>query len=195
MISISCPTKICRRHYGGSCATSYEHSAAIQLLKSKSVGGCAACRCACSVTPSRHQPVPQRLWQFELFRHPLDSYIQIRLRRAAREGQSPDSDRLPQSSDQSRSVQIHTVLTDSGIQFADLLKNRLGPTARWRPHMFDMLCDANSIELRLTKPSHPWTNGQVETDEPNPQRGDRATLPLQHAWPTQSAHPRLPDGL
>ncbi len=28
--------------------------------------------------------------------------------------------------------------------------------------MFDMLCDANSIEHRLTKPNHPWTNGQVE---------------------------------
>ena len=27
---------------------------------------------------------------------------------------------------------IHTVLTDNGIQFADLPKNRKGPTARWR---------------------------------------------------------------
>jgi Integrase core domain len=57
---------------------------------------------------------------------------------------------------------IHTVLTDNGIQFTDLPKNRLGPRARWRVHMFDMLCDANGIERRLTKPNHPWTNGQVE---------------------------------
>src|SRR6202162_20325 len=57
---------------------------------------------------------------------------------------------------------IHTVLTDNGIQFTDLPKNRLGPTARWRVHMFDMLCDANGIEHKLTKPNHPWTNGQVE---------------------------------
>ena len=57
---------------------------------------------------------------------------------------------------------IHTVLTDNGIQFTDLPKNRLGPTARWRVHMFDMLCQANGIEHRLTKPNHPWTNGQVE---------------------------------
>ena len=57
---------------------------------------------------------------------------------------------------------IHTVLTDNGIQFTDLPKNRLGPTARCRAHMFDMLCDTNSIEHRLTKPNHPWTNGQVE---------------------------------
>ena len=27
---------------------------------------------------------------------------------------------------------------------------------------FDMICEANGIEHRLTKPSHPWTNGQVE---------------------------------
>jgi hypothetical protein len=39
---------------------------------------------------------------------------------------------------------IHTVLTDNGIQFTDLPKNRLGPTARWRARMFDMLCDANA---------------------------------------------------
>jgi Integrase core domain len=57
---------------------------------------------------------------------------------------------------------IHTVLTDNGIQFTDLPKNRLWLTARWRVHMFDMLCDANGIEHRLTKPNHPWTNGQVE---------------------------------
>lgn len=25
-----------------------------------------------------------------------------------------------------------------------------------------MICDANGIEHRLTKPNHPWTNGQVE---------------------------------
>ena len=32
---------------------------------------------------------------------------------------------------------IHTILTDNGIQFADLPKNRNGPTARWRGHPFD----------------------------------------------------------
>jgi transposase-like protein len=57
---------------------------------------------------------------------------------------------------------LFVALTDNGIQFTDLPKNRLGPTARWRAHMFDMLCDTNSIEHRLTKPNHPWTNGQVE---------------------------------
>ena len=57
---------------------------------------------------------------------------------------------------------IHTILTDNGIQFCDLPKNRLGPTARWSTHMFDLLCRASGIEHRLTKPNHPWTNGQVE---------------------------------
>ena len=27
---------------------------------------------------------------------------------------------------------------------------------------FDMICEANGIEHRLTKPNPPWTNGQVE---------------------------------
>ena len=57
---------------------------------------------------------------------------------------------------------IHTVLTDNGIQFADLPKNRKGPTARFRGHPFDRLCHRHGIQHRLTKPNHPWTNGQVE---------------------------------
>lgn len=57
---------------------------------------------------------------------------------------------------------IHTILTDNGIQFADLPKNRNGATATFRGHPFDRVCRANNIEHRLTKPNHPWTNGQVE---------------------------------
>ena len=49
-----------------------------------------------------------------------------------------------------------------GIQFADLPKNRKGPTARFRGHPFDRICLLHSIDHRLTKPNHPWTNGQVE---------------------------------
>ena len=55
---------------------------------------------------------------------------------------------------------IHTVLTDNGIQFADLSKNRQGPTARFRGHPFDRLCHLHGIEHRLTKPNHPWTTGR-----------------------------------
>jgi transposase InsO family protein len=57
---------------------------------------------------------------------------------------------------------IHTVLTDNGIQFADLPKNRSKPTAMWRGHLFDRTCWQHDVEHRLTKPNHPWTNGQVE---------------------------------
>lgn len=55
---------------------------------------------------------------------------------------------------------IHTILTDNGIQFAEQPRNR--NTIISRPMRFDMICEANGIEHRLTKPNHPWTNGQVE---------------------------------
>jgi hypothetical protein len=31
-----------------------------------------------------------------------------------------------------------------------------------RVHRFDQICREHGIEHRLTKPNHPWTNGQVE---------------------------------
>jgi transposase InsO family protein len=55
-----------------------------------------------------------------------------------------------------------TVLTDNGIQLCDLPSRRNGPTARLRMHMFDRVSWENDIEHRLTKPHHPWTNGQFE---------------------------------
>ena len=57
---------------------------------------------------------------------------------------------------------IHTVLTDNGIQFTFPPRYADGPTARYMTHMFDMRCQENGIEHRLTKIKHPWTNGQVE---------------------------------
>jgi len=56
--------------------------------------------------------------------------------------------------------QVQTSLTDNGIQFAQQPQNR--NTACSRPMRFDMICDANGVEHLLTKPNHPWTNGQVE---------------------------------
>ncbi len=55
---------------------------------------------------------------------------------------------------------LHTILTDNGIQFAEQTRNR--DTVLSRMSRFDMICQANKIEHRLTKPNHPWTNGQVE---------------------------------
>ena len=72
---------------------------------------------------------------------------------------------------------IHTVLTDNreaiprrdvseadrGMAFADLPKNRNGPSRGYLgAHIFDRVCDENGIEHKLTKPYHPWTNGQAE---------------------------------
>jgi len=52
---------------------------------------------------------------------------------------------------------LHTILTDNGIQFTNREKDKLAFT-----HIFDRVCVQHSIEHRLTKPNHPWTNGQVE---------------------------------
>jgi transposase InsO family protein len=55
---------------------------------------------------------------------------------------------------------VHTILADSGFQFAEQPRNR--NTIYSRPMRFDMICEANGIEHRLTKPNHPWTNDQIE---------------------------------
>jgi transposase InsO family protein len=52
---------------------------------------------------------------------------------------------------------IHTVLTDNGIQFTNQARHQYA-----FQHIFDRVCDEHGIEHRLTKPNHPWTNGQVE---------------------------------
>jgi transposase InsO family protein len=57
---------------------------------------------------------------------------------------------------------IHTVLTDNGAQFCIQPRYRNGATARFMRHMFHIRCLEHGIEHRLTKPNHPWTNGQVE---------------------------------
>jgi len=58
---------------------------------------------------------------------------------------------------------IHTVLTDNGMAFADLPNNRNGASRRYLgAHIFDRVCTDNGIEHRLSKPYHPWTNGQAE---------------------------------
>jgi hypothetical protein len=49
--------------------------------------------------------------------------------------------------------QVHTIPTDNGIQFAEQPRNR--NTISSRPMRFDMICEANRIEHRLTNPNHP----------------------------------------
>jgi transposase InsO family protein len=53
---------------------------------------------------------------------------------------------------------IHTVLTDNGVAFTP------NASTRWdlSRHISDRVCDEHGIEHKLTKPYHPWTNGQAE---------------------------------
>jgi transposase InsO family protein len=86
---------------------------------------------------------------------------------------------------------IHTVLSDNGIQFADLPKNRKGPTARFRGHPFDRTCLLHGIDHRLTKPNHPWTNGQVERMNRTIKRGHGSALPLRQSRSATHSSQRL----
>lgn len=53
----------------------------------------------------------------------------------------------------SSSYRVHTILAESGIHFAEQPWNR--NTIYSRPMRVDVICEANSIEHRLTKPNHP----------------------------------------
>ena len=60
---------------------------------------------------------------------------------------------------------LHTVLTDNGMAFADLPKNRgRHPEieAIFGGHIFDRVCREHGITHKLTEPYYPWTNGQAE---------------------------------
>src|SRR3954463_3342831 len=66
---------------------------------------------------------------------------------------------------------VHTVLTDNGTHFttpgntasaAPLIKAALDAGETVWAHAFEYACAQNDIDHRLTKPYHPWTNGQVE---------------------------------
>jgi transposase InsO family protein len=66
---------------------------------------------------------------------------------------------------------VHTVLTDNGTHFTDPTGDGWTPEdieamraekVLFRCHAFEAACADLDIEHRLTKPRHPWTNGQVE---------------------------------
>lgn len=66
---------------------------------------------------------------------------------------------------------IHTVLNDNGTQFTTPGSKRSAVTEIraaieagevFRAHAFELACARADIDHRLTKPNHPWTNGQVE---------------------------------
>jgi transposase-like protein len=66
---------------------------------------------------------------------------------------------------------VHTVLTDNGTHFTDPTGDGWTPKdiramraegVLLRCHSFEAACADLDIDHRLTKPLHPWTNGQVE---------------------------------
>ena len=66
---------------------------------------------------------------------------------------------------------IHTVLTDNGTHFttpgnkasaAAAIREALARGEVFRADAFELACARADIDHRLTKPNHPWTNGQVE---------------------------------
>ena len=66
---------------------------------------------------------------------------------------------------------IHTVLTDNGTHFttpgntgsaAPDIRAAMDAGELFWAHAFEYACAENNIDHRLTKPKHPWTNGQVE---------------------------------
>ena len=66
---------------------------------------------------------------------------------------------------------IHTVLTDNGTHFttpgntgsaAPDIRAAMDAGESFWAHAFEYACAQNNIDHRLTKPKHPWTNGQVE---------------------------------
>jgi transposase InsO family protein len=66
---------------------------------------------------------------------------------------------------------INTVLTDNGTHFTEPTGDGWTPEdiramraekVPFRCHSFELACADLDIEHRLTKPCHPWTNGQVE---------------------------------
>ena len=66
---------------------------------------------------------------------------------------------------------VHTVLTDNGTHFttpgdtssaAPDIKAAIAAGELFWAHAFEYACAQNDIDHRLTKPKHPWTNGQVE---------------------------------
>jgi len=63
------------------------------------------------------------------------------------------------------------VLTDNGTHFtspgnvrsaAAEIRRAMDSHERFLAHAFEYACAQNHIDHRLTKPRHPWTNGQVE---------------------------------
>ncbi len=93
---------------------------------------------------------------------------------------------------------IHTVLTDNGMAFADLPKNRNGSTRRYLgTHIFDRVCNEHGIEHKLAKPYHPgrtedWSDldqWPSRAHKPHRQGSHHQGVPLPRPRKPQSPRP------
>ena len=121
--------------------------------------------------PYRHRRGSNRAGQaLPPRRHRPD--LEVRLRRAAREGDAPHRGRLPAPPHRSRPLQgphrahrqrnpLHRRQATRGSA-APEIKEALATGELFRAHAFEYACAQHDIDHRLTKPKHPWTNGQVE---------------------------------
>lgn len=80
------------------------------------------------------------------------------------------------------SYTIHPVPTDNGIAFTEQARYRNAPTNRFVGYIVGGVCRQHGIiKHKLTKPYHPWTNGQAE----------RMNLTLEDATITSLHHPNF----
>lgn len=90
--------------------------------------------------------------------------------------------------------EIHMVLTDNGIQFADIPKNRNGPTAvpgpSFRPSMLAARYRASADQAQA--PLDKWPG---RADEPDDQGGNRQTLSLRQPRSAPQPHWRFRLGI
>ena len=123
--------------------------------------------------------------------------VEVRLRRDAREGGASHRGDFLRRLIAAVPYKVHTVLTDNGTHFttpgntssaAPDIKAALEAGELVWAHAFEYACAQNDVDHRLTKPKHPWTNGQVERMNPPAKLRRRLQL-RQAAHNPQGPHP------
>ena len=102
-------------------------------------------------------------------RHRQD--LEVRLCRTPRDGLPARRRRLPASADRGRPLQgphgpyrqRNPLHRSPGNSWSPVeIREMIAEQKPFRAHAFEYACATNDVDHRLTKPKHPWTNGQVE---------------------------------